>query len=106
MSHQLVGCVATWLCVALLIVLSLVPGTDRPQTGLPGGWEHFVAYAGTAMIAMLTYRRASLLSSMLEVLQNFVPGRAPAVMDAVFSTAGGALGAGVAAPLAFAVSAN
>jgi VanZ family protein len=63
------------------------------------------------MIAMLSYRRAlwtivelNLLSSMLEVLQNFVPGRGPAVMDAVFSTAGAAVGTGMAALLAFAVS--
>lgn len=62
-----------------------------------------MAYAGTGLIAMLAYRRAlwtiaglCLLSSVLELLQNFVPGRGPAVMDAIFSTAGGVTGAGMA----------
>src|SRR5258706_10701060 len=111
MNHNLIGRVATWLCVALVVVLSLVPGQDRPHSGLVGHGEHFIAYAGTGVIAMLSYRRPlwtivelSLLSSMLEVLQNFVPGRGPAVIDAVFSTAGAAVGTGMAALLAFAVS--
>jgi VanZ family protein len=111
MDHNLVGQVATWLCVALLVVLSLVPGQDRPQTGMASQSEHFIAYAGTAIIAMLSYRRAfwtiiglGLLSSILEVLQTFVPGRGPAVMDAVVSTAGAAVGTGMAALLAFVVS--
>ena len=83
-SHQLVGRVATRLCVALLFVLSLIPGQDRPHTCMAGQSEHSIAYAGTAIIAMLSYRRAlwtiiglGLLSFMLEVLQNFVPGRGP-----------------------------
>ncbi len=111
MSHQLAGRVATWLCVAFVVVLSLVPGQDRPHTGIAGQSEHFIAYAGTAMIAMLSYRRAlwtiiglSLLSCLLEILQNFVPGRSPAVMDVIFSSAGGATGTGAAALLSFAVS--
>jgi hypothetical protein len=54
MNHHLMGRVATWLCVALLIVLSLVPGPDRPHTGIAGQSEHFIAYAGTGMIAMVT----------------------------------------------------
>ncbi len=111
MGHQLVGRVATWLCVALLVVLSLVPGQDRPHTGLTGHGEHFMAYAGTGMMAMLSYRRLlwtivglSLLSSVLEILQNFVPGRSPAVLDAIFSSAGGAIGTGMALLLSLAVS--
>jgi VanZ family protein len=110
-GDKLVGRIATWLCVALLIVLSLVPGQDRPHTGLQGHSEHFIAYAGTGMIAMLSYRRAlwtivglTLLSGILEVLQNFVPGRTPAVMDAIFSSAGGAVGTGMAVLFALAVS--
>src|SRR5690348_10135564 len=103
MSHQLAGRVATWFCVILVIVLSLVPGQDRPRTGLAGHGEHFIAYAGTGMIAMLSYHRRlwtivglSLLSSVLEILQNFIPGRSPAVLDVIFSSVGGTTGVGMA----------
>jgi VanZ family protein len=111
MSHQLVGRVATWLCVILIVVLSLVPGQDRPHTGLAGHGEHFIAYAGTGMIAMLSYHRPlwtivglSLLSSVLEILQNFVPGRSPAVLDMIFSSAGGTTGVGMAVLLSLAAA--
>jgi hypothetical protein len=94
------GRVVTWLCVAVLIILSLVPGDARPHTGLSGQWEHFVAYAGTGLIATLAYHRPvwvtfglCILSSILESLQNLVPGRHPTVIDAIFSTAGCAAGA-------------
>ena len=110
MNPDRVGRIATWLCVATIVVLSLVPGDERPHTGLEGQWEHFMAYAGTGLIAMLAYRRAlwtiaglCLLSSVLELLQNFVPGRGPAVMDAIFSTAGGVTGAGMAVLLTLAL---
>jgi hypothetical protein len=47
--------VLTWLCVILLAVLSLVPAQDMVRTGLPGRLEHFVAYAGSASIAIAGY---------------------------------------------------
>jgi hypothetical protein len=63
------------------------------------------------MIAMLSYRRSlwtivglSLLSSALETLQNFVPGRSPAVLDVIFSSAGATTGTGMAVLLSLAVS--
>jgi hypothetical protein len=34
-------------------VLSLVPGTLRPETGAPGQFEHFVAYLGAATFLAL-----------------------------------------------------
>ena len=111
MNHQRMGQIATWFCVAMLIVLSLVPGSERPHTGLAGQWEHFMAYAGTGVMATLAYRRAlwtvlglGLLSSALEILQNLVPGRGPAIMDAVFGTVGGAAGAAIAVLMAMAIA--
>jgi hypothetical protein len=42
--------------VAALIVLSLVPGNERPHTGgLPGQIEHVIAYCGTAVLLGLGY---------------------------------------------------
>ena len=100
MDTDRIGRIAAWLCVTVIVVLSVLPGDERPHTGFPGQWEHVAAYAGTGLIATLAYDSAvrtiiglCLLSSSLELIQNFVPGRTPAVTDAVFSTAGAAGGA-------------
>jgi hypothetical protein len=58
--------VLTWACVILLAVLSLWPGRgigflymlpefNSMRTGLPGRLEHFIAYAGSAAVAMAGY---------------------------------------------------
>ena len=47
--------VLTWCCGILLAVLSLLPERQMVRTGLPGQLEHFVAYAGSAAIAMAGY---------------------------------------------------
>ena len=88
--------------VLAIIVLSLVPGTYRPHTSLPGEAEHFIAYYSTAFAFALGFRsRASrvvivlgltLLAGSMEVLQLWVPGRHPAIIDAVVSSLGGLLG--------------
>src|SRR5215469_15544121 len=44
--------VLTWCCAVLLAVLSLLPAHDMVRTSLPGRVEHFIAYAGSAAIAM------------------------------------------------------
>lgn len=87
-----------WACVVVIAVLSLVPGDARPHTGLPGRWEHFVAYAGTGLLFALAYDRLgqrmlalvglAIASGALEFLQNLVPGRSPSVFDALASTSG------------------
>ena len=88
--------------VLAIMVLSLVPGIDRPHTGLPGVAEHFIAYYSTAFAFALGFRsRASrvvivlgltLLAGSMEVLQLWVPGRHSAIIDAVVSSLGGLLG--------------
>jgi VanZ family protein len=88
--------------VLAIIVLSLVPGTYRPHTGLPSEAEHFIAYYSTAFAFALGFRsRASrvvivlgltLLAGSMEVLQLWVPGRHSAIIDAVVSSLGGLLG--------------
>jgi VanZ family protein len=92
--------VAGWLCIGLLAVLSLIPSTAQVRTGLPGGYEHAVAYFGTASIFMLGYRRRSIpiaaglvaYGSLLEFLQFLSPGRMPHIADAGASGAGAVLG--------------
>jgi hypothetical protein len=48
----LAGC-----CVILLALLSLLPAQDMLRTGIPGQPEHFVAYAGSASIAVAGHGR-------------------------------------------------
>jgi VanZ family protein len=100
----------TWVCVVLLAVLSLTPGEEiEPlRTDLPGQVEHIIAYAGSGAIAMAGYglnRRPAwiigwlwLYAAVLEYLQNFSPGRNPALADFAAS-AFGALCGGVAVVL-------
>jgi hypothetical protein len=47
--------ILTWCCVVLLALLSLLPAEDMMRTGMPGGVEHLVAYAGSASIAVAGY---------------------------------------------------
>src|SRR6185437_3878232 len=96
---------ASWAVVLALALLSLVPGSVRPQTGLPGPAEHFLAYFLTAALLGAgkrgtAYRIAvavslSIVSGIFELLQNFVPGREAGAFDFIVS-AGGA-GCGVCA---------
>lgn len=100
--------VLTWICVVLLAVLSLLPARDLVRTGLPGGLEHFIAYAGSAAIAMIGYGRRRggawviagfwIYAGILEYLQNFSPGRDAAMADVAVSALG-ALCGGIAAGL-------
>jgi hypothetical protein len=73
-----------------LAVLSLLPAQDMVRTGLPGELEHFVAYAGSASIAIAGYGRRGavriiglfwIYAGILEYLQHFSPGRHPSIVD-------------------------
>jgi VanZ family protein len=86
----------------LLAVLSLLPARDMVRTGLPGGLEHFAAYAGSAAIAMVGYGRSRgaawviagfwVYAGVLEYLQNFSPGRDVAMADVAISALGALCG--------------
>ena len=93
--------VLTWCCVVLLAVLSLLPAHDMVRTSLPGRVEHFIAYAGSAAIAMAGYgatRAAQIIggfwvyAGVLEYLQHFSPGRHPAIGDFAASALGAVCG--------------
>jgi VanZ family protein len=89
---------AAWVCVPVLAVLSLTPGDEMVRTGAPELVEHFVAYAGAGGLAAIGYgRRARYLqigglliayAGVLEIGQNWVPGRHSRMVDFVFSAAG------------------
>jgi VanZ family protein len=100
--------ILTWCCVILLAVLSLLPAQEMVRTGLPGRLEHFVAYAGSAAIAMAGYGASRggmqiiggfwVYAGILEYLQHFSPGRHPAIED-FGASALGALCGGLAIAL-------
>jgi len=99
---------ATWVCVVVLAILSLLPKEDMIRTGADGRFEHFIAYAGTMAVAAIGYGprfgRWSIVLALiayagaLELGQYFAHGRTPAVAD----FAAGAVGVLVAS-LGFAV---
>jgi len=73
------------------------------RTGFGHHVEHFVAYAGSAGIAMIGYGQRSrspwiifgcfgAYAGVLEVLQNFSPGRSPALGDFAASALGALAG--------------
>jgi len=87
-----------WLCVFAITVLSLLPGEERPHTGLPGRFEHAMAYAGTGFLFWFGYSDPrprlmiwiglAITSGVFEALQNFIPGRSASILDALASTLG------------------
>ena len=94
--------IGTWCCIILLAVLSLVPAEEMVRTGFPGGFEHFVAYFGSAAIAMAAYGRSRgsiqiiggfwVYAAMLEYLQRFSPGRHSSIEDFAISAVGALCG--------------
>jgi VanZ family protein len=94
--------VLTWFCVILLAVWSLLPAQEMVRTGLPGRVEHFIAYAGSAAIAMAGYGASRgtiqiiggfwVYAGILEYLQHFSPGRHPAIGDFATSALGALCG--------------
>jgi VanZ family protein len=91
-----------WASVVAIVVVSLVPGDARPDTGLPGQIDHIIAYRGTAGLLGLGYPAAKLrfgmivmlisLAAMLEVAQRWIPGRHPQFIDFAASVAGRCFG--------------
>jgi VanZ family protein len=89
----------------MLAVLSLVPGNERPHTGLAGQYEHVLAYALASLVTRLAGRRVAsvwqfaafcLAAGVFEICQIWVPGRSAAAGDWLASSAGALIGIGVA----------
>src|SRR5258708_19110060 len=97
-----------WL-VALLVVItgSLLPADSTPMKaldllGISDKVEHFSAYFGLALLALIGFERRGralaiaasmvLLGGVLELLQHFSPGRTPDIYDAWANAAGAVMG--------------
>jgi VanZ family protein len=84
---------AGWIGLAVIVVLSLVPGWARPHNalGLPGQYEHLIAYMLTAGVLGLAYRKATMraalltlfviCAALLEIAQIWIPGRTGQLID-------------------------
>jgi VanZ family protein len=85
-------------CVVAIVVLSLVPYAERPETGMPKEFEHFIAYAGAGFFLplaasslrqrLLGWSCLAVASGVLEVAQQLSPGRTPGLSDALASASG------------------
>jgi VanZ family protein len=94
--------IIAWVCTGVILVLSLLPGSERPHTGAPGRVEHFIAYCGTGLFFGLAYRSSgerlsiwamlAAISGLMEIAQKFIPARSPSVFDAIASTGGVTVG--------------
>lgn len=93
--------IAAIVCVAAVVVLSVVPGSDRPHVFHSGNLEHFVAYGGTAVLLVFGSSRGfarvwpvvlSVASAIFEVLQIWIPGRSAGFENWLASTAGACTG--------------
>jgi VanZ family protein len=95
------------VCVVLLVTLSLLPAGHMPRTPAPKIFEHFVAYAGTAVFAVASFtdihrRSAKCLAvligfaGVLEYAQRFSPGRESGWNTFIASSLGAAAGVALA----------
>jgi VanZ family protein len=92
---------AAWIAIAVVGVLSLMPKAYMIRTDLGGHVEHVLAYSGTAIIVATAYGARNWLgiavgligyAGVLELLQNFSPGRTASVRDFACSASGVLLG--------------
>ena len=106
-AHSLWIKAAGAACVVAIIVFSLIPQAERVSTGLPGKYEHFLAYSVTGLVLGLAMpgKKGPILAGgfliglacLLEVMQLWSPGRHPRISDAIVGAASAILGAAVAA---------
>jgi VanZ family protein len=81
--------IASWTLAVAIIILSVVPPSLRPETGVPHGIEHFLMYAVTGFAFGMAYElRYGSLATLLvlfagsvEIAQLFVPGRHARLSD-------------------------
>ena len=94
--------VVGWLAVLAIVVLSVVPGTLRPDVLGEKHMEHLVAYLGTSILLAAGYpRRFQLIligvllasgSGVLEIVQLWIPGRSSSPVDFAASSLGAWVG--------------
>ena len=75
--------VLAWILIAGLIVLTIVPASERPVTGVEHNFEHFLAFGLTGLVYAFAYPRRLVIllvqgvgfALALELLQIPLPSR-------------------------------
>ena len=92
--------IASWTLAAAIIILSVVPPSLRPETGVPHDIEHFLIFAATGFAFGIAYELQyavlaillALFAGSVEIAQLFVPGRharfSDFIVDAIAMCAG------------------
>lgn len=94
-----------WLLVLFAAVLTLGPQSFRPVTGIGHDPEHVLAFALIGLAFGLGYSNHRILlavlaiavAALMEILQQWVPGRHAYVLDFVINALGACLGLGATA---------
>jgi VanZ family protein len=101
--------VCLWVTLGML---SLVPGRDRPHTGMSGNFEHMLAYFLAAFATRLVLRQIesrwqlltfSTCAAVFEICQIWIPGRSAGMDNWAASSVGALLGIAAARTLTQAV---
>lgn len=94
---------AAYACLLIIVALSLLPAQEMYRTGAPKGAEHFAAYWGAGILMGGAFCRQwrerawvamglAGLAGLMELLQQFSPGRTPHLSDFIASSTGAVLG--------------
>lgn len=97
-----------WLCVAAIVVLSLVAPSLRPVTFVPHHLEHAAIFAAAGLALGLGYpgRTAHhmvmmvIFAAAIELAQFYAPGRHPRLIDFTVDALGACAGVALAAVIA------
>jgi VanZ family protein len=95
--------VLAWILLIGLVVLTVVPASDRPVTGIQHDLEHFLAFALVACLFAVGYPTRPLglalcgtaFTLMIELIQIPLPTRHARLEDFVFDTLAAWIGIGL-----------
>jgi VanZ family protein len=93
-----------WFLVLGLVVATVVPASERPDTGVQHGYEHFLAFGFTGFIFALAYSQRPMLlmpsaiafTLALELLQIPLPTRHARLEDFLTDALASCVGIGLA----------
>lgn len=99
--------ITAWLLAFAAAVVTLGPQAVRPHTGISHDLEHAVAFALVGLVFGLGYPNSHLLLALsaiaavalMEIVQQWVPGRHVSLSDFIFNGLGACAGIAAAAVL-------
>jgi VanZ family protein len=98
------GAAIGWFLTFVIVVLSVVPPSERPTTGTPSNFEHFAIYLLTGVAFGIGHWNRPWIvalgliafSGSIEAVQLWIPGRHARLSDFVIDSAAACAGVGVA----------